>query len=305
MSPIIVLSVDKLEHIFYSLFGYPGAVRTSTTKENRVSRNTRRSGGYLSPALSMAVALLLALVVILFQEMRPPAVALLGVAAAPLAVGAVGAVGTPQATIAALPPTAIPTPLPPIRARVGLQVGHWRAADLPVEFASLRTETGASAGGYTEVDLNLRIARQVAALLAARGITVDLLPATIPPGYRADAFVAIHCDYNNDPAMSGYKLARYGDSASPARDDALLNAIASAYGATTGQPTDPHVTRAMIYYYAFNSGAFAHAIAPQTPGVIIELGFLTNASDRATLVGAQPTVATGLAQGIIGYLTGR
>ncbi len=202
-------------------------------------------------------------------------------------------------------PTATPTPPPPIKARVGLQVGHWQAADLPAEMASLRTETGASAGGYQEVDLNLQIARQVAALLTARGITVDLLPATIPPGYTADAFAAIHCDYNNESAMSGFKLARYGDSASPARDDALLNAIASVYGATTGQPTDPHITRDMIYYYAFNSGSFAHAIAPQTPGVIIELGFLTNASDRALLVGAQPTVATGLAQGIIGYLESR
>ncbi len=269
-----------------------------------MSRNTRESGGYLSPVLSILVALLLALGVIVFQETRIPAVTLLGVAAAPLVVGASDAIGTPQAAIVTAP-TTVPTPPPSINARVGLQVGHWQAADLPAELASLHTETGASAGGYEELDLNLQLARQVAALLTARGITVDLLPATIPPGYRADAFVAIHCDYNNDPAMSGFKLARYGDSANPARDDALLRAIASAYGATTGQPIDPHITRAMTSYYAFNSGAFAHAIAPQTPGVIIELGFLTNASDRALLVGAQPTVATGLAQGIIDYLRSR
>jgi N-acetylmuramoyl-L-alanine amidase len=262
------------------------------------------SGGYLSPVLSVAVALILAMAVIVFQETRPPATALLGVAAAPLIADASAARGTPQA--ASIPaPTVMPTPLPPIQARVGLQVGHWQAADLPAELASLRTETGASAGGYQEVDLNLQIARQVAALLAARGIAVDLLPATVPPGYRADAFVAIHCDYNNDPGMSGFKLARYGDSTSPARDDTLLSAIATTYGATTGLPTDPHVTRAMTYYYAFNSDALVHAIAPQTPGVIIELGFLTNAGDRALLVWAQPTVATGVAQGIIGYLTSR
>lgn len=269
-----------------------------------MSRNTRRPDAYIAPTPSILVAFLLALGVIVFQETRTPAVALLGVAAAPLVVGASGAVGTPQAHALAVP-TVILTPLPAIKARVGLQVGHWHAADLPAELAILRTETGASTGGYAEVDLNLQIAQQVAALLTARGITVDLLPATIPPGYRADAFVAIHCDYNNDPAMSGFKLARYGDSASPAREDALLRAIASTYGATTSQTTDPHITRAMTYYYAFNNGAFAHATAPGTPGVIIELGFLTNASDRALLVGAQPTVATGLAQGIIGYLTSR
>ena len=271
-----------------------------------MSGNTRRSGAYLSPLASIAVAFTLVIVVIIFQGTRTPVVTLLGVAAAaPLVVGASGASEPPQVVGAAATPTVVPTPLPPINARVGLQVGHWQAAELPAELASLRTETGATADGYQEVDLNLQIARQVAALLTARGITVDLLPATIPPGYTADAFVAIHCDYNNDPAMSGFKLARYGDSASPARDDALLNAIAGTYGTTTGQPTDPHLTRDMLYYYAFNSGAFVHAIAPQTPGVIIELGFLTNASDRALLVGAQPTVATGLAEGIIGYLGGR
>jgi hypothetical protein len=269
-----------------------------------VSRKTQQSGGYLSPAISIVVAFFLAIAVIAFQETRTPTVTLLGVAAAPLMAGASGAVATAQAPVG-VAPTAIPTPLPPIQARVGLQVGHWQAADLPAELASLRTETGAKAGGYEEVDLNLQIARQVAARLTARGITVDLLPATISPGYAADTFVAIHCDYNNDPAMSGFKLARYGDSSDPTRDDALLSTIASSYGATTGQPTDPHITRAMTYYYAFNSGAFTHAIAPQTPGVIIELGFLTNASDRALLVGAQPTVATGLAGGIIDYLTSR
>lgn len=268
-----------------------------------MSGTTRRSGSYLSPVISVTFALLIAVAVVVFQQTRPPTITLLGVAAAPLAAGVSGAIATPQAPAAA--PTVVPTPLPPIQARVGLQVGHWQAAAMPAELASLRTEAGASAGGYQEVDLNLQIARQVAALLTARGITVDLLPTTIPPGYTADAFVAIHCDYNNDPAMGGFKLARYGDSADPARDDALLNAIAGAYGATTGQSIDPHITRAMTYYYAFNSGAFAHAIAPQTPGVIIELGFLTNATDLALLTEAQPTVATGLAQGIIGYLTSR
>ena len=268
-----------------------------------MSNDTRASGGALSPAFSIAVALLLALAMIAFRGTRPPVVTVLGVAAAPLAVGASDGSATPQAVAMTALPTAIPIPPPPISARVGIQVGHWQAADLPAELAGLRAEMGASANGYREVDLNLQIARQVAALLAARGITVDLLPATIPPGYRADAFVAIHCDYNNNPAMSGFKLARYGDSADPARDDALLRAIAGTYGATTGQPTDPHVTRAMVYYYAFNSDLLAHAIAPQTPGVIIELGFLTNAGDLALLAGAQPTVAAGLARGIIGYLT--
>ncbi len=200
---------------------------------------------------------------------------------------------------------ATPAALPPIQARVGLQVGHWESANLPDELSILRTQSGASAEGFQEVDINFAIAQHTAGILRARGITVDILPATIPPGYQADAFIAIHCDYNNDPNIGGFKLARYGDSVIADRDDALLNAITAAYGPVTGQPKDGLISRAMIYYYAFNSGDFAHAIAPQTPGVIVELGFLTNPADRAILVNQQPTVAKGLADGIIGFLSAR
>lgn len=201
--------------------------------------------------------------------------------------------------------SAAPGNLPPLQARVGLQVGHWERDRLPDELAPLRAQGGAAAAGYDEVDINYAVALKVADLLRARGVTVDILPATIPPGYRADAFIALHCDANNDPGVGGYKLARYGDSAIPARDDALLNAIVAAYGPVTGQRIDGLISRAMTYYYAFNSADFAHAIAPQTPGVIIELGFLTNSADRALLVGQQPTIAQGVANGIIAFLSQR
>ena len=201
-------------------------------------------------------------------------------------------------------PAATATPSPPIKARVGLQVGHWKSEELPAELAVLRTEHGASAGDYNEVDINYAIAQRVAEFLRARGITVDILPATVPSGYTADAFIAIHSDYNNSPMMNGFKLARFRDSAIPARDDTLINAITADYGAATGQPRDSYITRAMTGYYAFNSADFQHAIAPQTPGVIIELGFLTNPTDRTLLTEQQATVATGLASGIIRFLTG-
>jgi N-acetylmuramoyl-L-alanine amidase len=206
------------------------------------------------------------------------------------------------AKVAASPAPQV-TPVP-IHARVGLQVGHWKSEELPDEFAVLRPEVGASAEGHNEVEINLAVAQRVAALLAARGITVDILPATIPIGYNADAFVAIHCDVNVDPAMGGFKLARFRDSAVADRADTLLGALTAAYGAATGQGQDSHITRAMTGYYAFNAEDFQHAIAPQTPGVIIELGFLTNGFDRALLVGQQDVVAQGLAEGIMRYLSG-
>src|SRR3954447_24811207 len=154
-------------------------------------------------------------------------------------------------------PSATPVPIHP---RVGLQLGHWESGELPDELAALRPDTGASAGGTNEVDVNLAIASQVATLLSARGITVDILPATIPVGYSADAFVAIHCDVNGDPGMGGFKLARFYDSAVPDRADALIGAITTAFGAATGRPQDSHITRAMLGYYAFNSEDYQHAI---------------------------------------------
>ena len=215
-----------------------------------------------------------------------------------------------QASPAARPRAATPPPagtpvLPagPIRARVGIQAGHWRSEELPAEFASLREQGGARVGGASEVEITLAIAQRVAALLSARGVTVDILPATVPPGYRADAFVALHCDVNGDPSMRGYKLARFSESAIPTFDDALVATVGGRFAADTGQPRDAHVTRAMTGYYAFNSRDFAHAIDPQTPGAIVELGFLSNPLDLNLLLYQPDLVATAVADGILRYLT--
>jgi hypothetical protein len=39
------------------------------------------------------------------------------------------------------------------------------------------------------------------------GVTVDLLPATVPPGYDADAFVAIHADDGGGADPGGWKIS--------------------------------------------------------------------------------------------------
>lgn len=224
------------------------------------------------------------------------------------AVGGPLAGGTPpRPTATASPPATRPKPtqaLPagPVAGRIGLQVGHWHADELPDELAVLRSQTGGEGGGFREVDINYAVARQVAALLTERGVTVDLLPATVPPGYSAQAFVAIHCDVNNDASRRGFKLTRYGDSAIAPRDDALVALVAASYGAATGQPTDPEISQAMLYYYAFNSGQYRHAIDPATPAAIVELGFLTNPADRLLLTTGTETVARGLAAGLLRFL---
>lgn len=186
--------------------------------------------------------------------------------------------------------------------RVGLQVGHWQIADLPEDQARLRDQTGGGGGGYREVDVNLAVGQATAALLTAQGVAVDLLPAAVPRGYRADTFVAIHCDASADGGAHGYKLARYRDSLIGDRDDLLIVALSAGYGAALGLPLDDAVTRAMTGYYAYNRRRYESTIDPRTPAAIVELGFLTNAADRAILIGQQPRIAAALAGGVLRFL---
>jgi N-acetylmuramoyl-L-alanine amidase len=198
-----------------------------------------------------------------------------------------------------------PEPAPWVRPdgplRVGLQAGHWKVAEVPEELENLKRNTGATGGGKAEWQVNLAIAEKTKALLEAEGVVVDLLPTTIPEGYWADAFVAIHADGNPDTTVTGYKAA------APRRDRtgkaaALAAGLEASYEETTGLPRDPNVTRNMRGYYAFNSRRYRHAIHPMTPGAIFETGFLTNPRDRRIIVSAQDKAARGLADGILGFL---
>lgn len=190
---------------------------------------------------------------------------------------------------------------PPGPARVGLQVGHLENDRLPEELSQLIGNTGAAAGGYTETEVNLAIAEKTADLLRARGIAVDILPATVPPDYWADAFIAIHADGSTDPSTTGFKIA------APWRDltgkaDSLVSNLEQTYQAATGLRKDDNITRNMRGYYAFSWWRFEHSIHPMTTAVIVETGFLTNRSDRKLIAENSAVPARAIADGIINYL---
>ncbi len=196
-------------------------------------------------------------------------------------------------------------PEPPSLAgkRVGLQVGHWQCADLPSELASLRSSTGGSGGGYREVDLNLKVAQSVADILQQQGIQVDVMPATVPVKYKADAFVAIHADANASSRPRGFKAARSPRSSIPTQDDALVASLYAEYASATGFPRSTAITNNMLYYYAFASSRIDHTVDALTPAAIIEIGYLTNPTDRAFIVNSTNVVAAGVARGILQFLT--
>ena len=206
------------------------------------------------------------------------------------------------------PAEAVPTTTPVAPAaestvkRVGLQAGHWLSAELPDELARLRTSTGTAGGGVPEWQLNLDIARRVAALLTAEGIAVNVLPATVPPGYEADAFVALHADGDSTGQMSGFKLARGRSRTTADAADALIADITAEYQAATKLGIDSHISRNMTGYYAFSGRRIQHAVASDTPAVILEMGFMTNASDLNILLHKPDTVAQGIASGILRFL---
>ncbi len=203
------------------------------------------------------------------------------------------------ATHTPLPPTPTPQPAP----RVGIQVGHWQLEDMPDEQAKLRKYSGNYYRGYDEWEVNIEIARRVQQRLEAEGVTVDLLPATISPGYQADAFISIHADGTSTrpDIRRGWKLTAPWRAS--VASEALAAALSESYPRVTGLPQDtrgPSID--MLGYYAFAHYRYQHAIAPTTPAVIIEVGFMTNAADREIIFEQPDVVAQGIAEGVVGYL---
>jgi N-acetylmuramoyl-L-alanine amidase len=200
-------------------------------------------------------------------------------------------------------PYPIPTPeewVPPEGpVRIALQAGHWRANEAPNELRGLR-DNGTSARGRAEWEANLEIARRAAALLEPMGYEVDVLPAVVPPSYRAHLFISIHADGSNDPRATGFRVG------SPRRDatgraEQIADLIEDSYGRATGLRQLPDVTRRMSNYYAFNFRRYEHALHPMTIAVILETGFLTSASDWNIIVDDPDRAARGIVEAITAF----
>ncbi len=186
-------------------------------------------------------------------------------------------------------------------ARVGLQVGHLHAAEQPDELESLRVSTGATWAGVDEVDVNLAIAEELASMLREAGVVVDLLPSTVPPRYKADVFLSIHVDANADEDRNGYKSAHFLPARNPAEPLLKLAVDRAVLASTTLEDDDRNVTGNMFRYYAFNNRRFRHAAHPRTPGLLVELGYLSNPHD-GRLLREPESLASALASGVLGYL---
>ncbi len=185
--------------------------------------------------------------------------------------------------------------------RVGLQVGHLDATAQPEELASLRVSTGAHWDGVDEVDVNAAIVEELAGRLRDRGIVVDVLPATVPPRYRADLFLSIHVDANADEDRNGYKSAHFVPVRNPHELVLKLKVDRAVLAGTPLADDDGNVTGNMFRYYAFNNRRFRHAVHPRTPGLLVELGYLSNPAD-GRLLEDPSLVVSAIERGVVEYL---
>ena len=197
-------------------------------------------------------------------------------------------------------PGPIPTPEewqpPDGPVRIGLQVGHWRTDEAPRELSGLR-RNGTSWNGTPEWEVNLEIARRTGAMLEELGYVVDILPAVVPPGYRAHLFIAVHADASNDRSARGYRVAAPRRDAT-GRASGIVDLLKRTYGEATGIRRLPDATRRMRNYYAFNFRRYEHALHPMTIAAILETGFLTNADDREVIMGHPERAARGIVEAI-------
>lgn len=185
--------------------------------------------------------------------------------------------------------------------RVGIQVGHLRAGEHPEETAHLRSSTGGRAGDVDEVEVNRSVARALAACLQGRGVRAELLPARLPPRYRADALLALHADASRDPERRGYKSAHARPPRNPL-EPRLAAAVDAAYLAAAPLPHDAaNVSGAMLDYYAFDDRRYRHAAHRATPSLIVEMGYLSHDADRAWLLDVDGPAAA-LCDGVTHYL---
>ncbi len=183
--------------------------------------------------------------------------------------------------------------------RIALQAGHWKAAEAPDELRRIRTN-GTRWESIAEWEINLDIAERAAAQLRALGYEVDVLPAVVPPGYRADLFIAVHADGAASTSASGFRVAASRRDRT-GRGQEVARLLSQTYREATGLRHLPDNTRRMTNYYAFNDRRYQHSIDPQTIGIIIETGFITSPGDRTIIVDDPDRSASGIVAAVTAF----
>jgi N-acetylmuramoyl-L-alanine amidase len=177
-----------------------------------------------------------------------------------------------------------------------------------------KVESGASANGVDESQLNLEIALRLQKVLESRGVTVIMVRTTqnvnipnserakIANKYHAALFIRLHCDSSSSSGVTGiltlepeknwYKgIDMVGPSAVAAKD--VQQAVLAATGAK-----DRGIQK---------RGDLSGFNWSQVPSVLVEMGLMSNPTEDAKLgkPAYQDLLATGMANGVVKFLQSR
>ncbi|WP_082053363.1 N-acetylmuramoyl-L-alanine amidase family protein [Gordoniibacillus kamchatkensis] len=188
--------------------------------------------------------------------------------------------------------------------------------DVVIDAGHGGVDGGASHGPWLEKDLNLALAKSLYRSLAAKHLIVALNRTgdyalsddnrwlRIPSRHKRDLaqrtglanelrpklLVSLHLNTSSDPRQSGPVVLHQRDTSSRLAAALIQQSLNRVYGTNSRAPA---VGRT---YYVLNHAA--------CPAVIVELGYLTNASDRSRLTTSheQQRIVQALAEGIGQYL---
>ena len=166
-------------------------------------------------------------------------------------------------------------------------------------------EPGACAGGVTEANINLQVAKIAARILASRGHEVkltrekdidndDLLwRAEVAWQFRADIFISLHCNAAASAAAHGTEVFYYPTSEN---GHALARCLQAAL-VRNCQTEDRGVK---------TNDEWTVLLETACPAVLVEMAFISNDEDRELLTDRfrQRQIAVGIANGVEDFAKG-
>jgi len=169
--------------------------------------------------------------------------------------------------------------------RAIIQIGHKK----PYPF------TPFGSGTRGEVTYSSRIASLLTDELLQRGWDTLVVPAAYDFSARADVFISLHCDGNNNSTARGFSIGYHPDQNNSNGSHVLGLKLNEIYEAGTTIPSRGfNYTNDQKYYYAFKRVQHIPA------AILFEMGFLTNPDDKKYLTENQLTVARLIADSIAG-----
>ncbi|PLX97306.1 MAG: N-acetylmuramoyl-L-alanine amidase [Desulfuromonas sp.] len=167
---------------------------------------------------------------------------------------------------------------------------------------------GAVADGVREADINLSVAMLLGGIMVNEGWEVHFTRYSnilVELAYRVrsehilrpDLFLSLHCNSVSSPGPHGLEVfTSPGQTAADPAATAICNALAAAFPDSRfrGDLSDGDPDKEANYYVLVNTRA---------PAVLVEMGFLSNAIERAWLTQrhTQIQIAMALAAGVLGW----